>query len=144
LSVIAWDGHIIAADRQITTGGNRLYGHKIFQHGEIVIGAVGTLTKALGLKRWYLAGAKIEDMPEADSETHEGTSIIVISKKSVVHYYFDPDPVPIVGKQRCAWGCGKDLALGAMEMGADAIEAVKVACKYDVNCGMGVEWFKVR
>jgi hypothetical protein len=31
-----------------------------------------------------------------------------------------------------------------MEMGADAIEAVKVACKYDVNCGMGVEWFKVR
>jgi hypothetical protein len=34
--------------------------------------------------------------------------------------------------------------MGAMAMGANAIEAVKAANKLEINCGMGVEWFKMK
>jgi len=33
-----------------------------------------------------------------------------------------------------AIGSGRDLAFGAMEAGASAFDAVKIACKYDLNC----------
>jgi hypothetical protein len=35
-------------------------------------------------------------------------------------------------------GCGEQLALGAMEHGASAVNAVKVACKRNVHCGLPV------
>lgn len=34
-----------------------------------------------------------------------------------------------------AVGCGTELAIGAMEMGATAAQAVAVAIKYNVHCG---------
>lgn len=33
-----------------------------------------------------------------------------------------------------AVGCGSDLAYGALELGADAIAACRIACKRDLNC----------
>jgi hypothetical protein len=38
-----------------------------------------------------------------------------------------------------AMGSGGDYAFGAMEMGADAVKAVEVATKFDINTGMGVD-----
>lgn len=39
-----------------------------------------------------------------------------------------------------AIGIGTELALGAMAAGADAIEAVRIACQFHVDCGGGIDW----
>lgn len=39
-----------------------------------------------------------------------------------------------------AIGTGAQLAIGAMEHGATAIEAVEVACRRDINSGGKVQW----
>jgi hypothetical protein len=38
-----------------------------------------------------------------------------------------------------AWGIGCDFALGAMAMGADAVQAVEITNKFSIHCGMGVD-----
>jgi len=38
-----------------------------------------------------------------------------------------------------AWGSGRDYAMGAMEMGADARRAVEVTNVHSTDCGFGVE-----
>lgn len=39
-----------------------------------------------------------------------------------------------------AIGCGADFAYGAMEFGANPIEAVRAACKRDLFCALPVHW----
>ena len=39
-----------------------------------------------------------------------------------------------------AIGSGAQLAIGAMAMGATAVEAVEVACRYSNTCGLPVVW----
>lgn len=38
-----------------------------------------------------------------------------------------------------AAGSGADYAMGAMAAGKDAKEAVEIACRFDINCGLGVD-----
>lgn len=54
------------------------------------------------------------------------------NKAYMMHSYeYQPIEIPIPN----ALGSGQGYALGAMEMGATAEEAVAVACKYDPNTG---------
>jgi hypothetical protein len=41
-------------------------------------------------------------------------------------------------------GCGEDLAMGAMEHGATVTEAVEIACKYNIDCGLPVELMEIK
>jgi hypothetical protein len=43
-----------------------------------------------------------------------------------------------------AWGSGSEFAIGAMEMGATAIQAVQATSKHCVSCGFGVDFFDTR
>ena len=40
-----------------------------------------------------------------------------------------------------AWGSGRDFAMGAMQVGVDAVEAVRVANRHCVSCGNGIDHF---
>ena len=54
-------------------------------------------------------------------------------------WVYEGVPVPVQhGHTPIAFGHGRDFALGAMAMGANAKKAVEITNKYSLQCGNGV------
>ncbi len=142
MSVIAWDGASVAADRQATEDSTRTSCKKIIRirTGEILCD-VGDYPIGLALIDWYKKGCDPVKFPKIPK--NNGTKLIVFSASGVLEYETSHHGVP-VKEPFFAWGAGKDLAIGAMAMGASAREAVKVASRYNVLCGLGVTALTVR
>ena len=143
MSVIVWDGKTLAADRQGTTGGMRTTSTKIkkLSCGAIVAWS-GAAENGLELAQWWEDGADPGKWPAYQS-ADDWTRLIVAQKGQAVVY--EKRPVPqVVEDPFGAWGCGRDFAVGALAMGADARAAVKVACQFATGCGMGVDSFLVQ
>ena len=136
MTVIAWDGKTLAADRQGESGGLKSIVTKIFklETGEIV-GITGYLSEGLATIDWYKNGAKPDDYPISKDS---GTSMVVI-KDGVIHKYEDHYKPLIIRNSFYAFGSGRELAIGAMAMGADAEQEVEIACQYESGCGMGID-----
>lgn len=147
MSVVAWDGRTLAADKQGTSGGNKTTVSKIasVKDGKMLyaVAFVGLHTAGLRMLEWFAEGAEDEEFPNIVDDGDTLTSLIVASKKGLVVY--EQCPTPIVFKDKLqAWGSGASVALGAMAMGADARKAVEIACKYDIYCGLGIDSVTVK
>lgn len=143
MSIVAWDGKTIAADRQCTAGDLMLRATKIrrINNGDI-LAWTGTLENGMTLADWYERGADQKLWPTFQA-SDSWCRLIVVSKGRA--YSYEQLPVKQLVEDRfAAWGSGRDLAMGALAMGATAVEAVKVASRFSSTCGMGVESFKVR
>jgi len=143
MSILAYDGKIIAADRQATRGGSRCTCKKLLKVDGIVVGWVGVQVHGLVMMDWFFSGAKPSEFPDLGEERESCTRLIVATRRGLDVYEQSHRAMSYVDKFQ-AFGSGMDLAMGAMAAGASAIEAVKITCKYDINCGMGVDWFEVR
>jgi ATP-dependent protease HslVU (ClpYQ) peptidase subunit len=137
MSVVAWDGKCIAADRQMTCNDMRMLTTKMRRLDDgTVLAWTGLPGAGLMLVRWYVEG---KEWP--DGQQGENWSRLIVAKKDRVEMY-ERYPVPILVESAfMAWGSGQEFALGAMAMGATAIQAVDVANRFSVNCGFGVEWY---
>jgi hypothetical protein len=142
MSIVAWDGKILAADRQCTVTDTIFTIQKLWKlsSGEVVA-FVGIATEGLLIKQWYEAGAKPENWPECKEED-DRLKFIVASKEGCFFYDGEPIKIKVLDPFR-AWGIGREAALGAMAMGANAIEAVKIASKHVIGCGRGCDWVEV-
>lgn len=142
MSVVVWDGKTLAADKQGTCGDLMKKTTKIkrAESGDL-LAWVGTSEYGLVLAQWYENGCKPEDWPEFQ-KSDEWSRLIVVHKGKAYEYETTPTRQP-VETVPMAWGSGSDFALGALAMGADAAEAVRVASKYSVSCGFGVDAFRV-
>jgi ATP-dependent protease HslVU (ClpYQ) peptidase subunit len=142
MSIVVWDGKILAADKQAIFGDTIRTTRKLWKlESEEVIAVVGLLGNCLIVKQWFAAGAKQEEWPECQ-KSDEWAQLIVVSKDGC--FYYDSQPMKIeVLDPFCAWGVGREVALGAMEMGADAIKAVEIASKHISGCGQGCDWVEV-
>ena len=147
ISVVAWDGRTLAADRQGTSGGNKTTVTKIaaVQDGKMLyaVAFVGLHTAGLKMLEWFQEGAVEEDFPSIVDDGDSLTSLIVASKRGLVVYEQCPTPIFFKDKLQ-AWGSGASVALGALAMGADAKKAVEIACKYDIYCGLGIDAITVK
>lgn len=144
MSTVAWDGKTLAADRQSTQGDLAGVCNKIYQlaTGELVAW-VGMRCAGEVMMRWYTEGADLKAYPSFQSNNDLNCHFIVISVDGTAHEY-SQHPVAMLRSQKpWAWGSGRDFALGAMAMGANATQAVKVASQFDINTGMGVDYFDV-
>ena len=57
---------------------------------------------------------------------------------------YEDTHIPIEhGKEPCAFGHGRDFAYGVLAMGGTAEQAVQVANKYSVDCGIGVALYSL-
>ena len=142
MSIIAWDGKQIAADRQVVAGEIVQRGFKIkkLKNGEIV-GWTGNHAAGLLLVQWYENGADLDDWPEFQSS--EDWSHIIICRSSGL-YYTDSLPCWFKTKEKfTAFGSGRDVALGAMAAGASAKKAVEITNALCTSCGLGVDSFPV-
>ncbi|WP_316415289.1 hypothetical protein [Mesoterricola silvestris] len=142
MTVIAWDGKTLAADRQATNCGLASSCTKIqrFENGAIV-GMTGEIAGGLNLFKWYANGSDPEKWP-ARQATDDWSRLIVVENGKAFTYEHLPVPVP-VEDPFMAWGSGCDFAMGALAMGADARMAVEIASRFSDSCGMGVDAFDV-
>lgn len=156
----------IAADTQVTSGSQRAFGYrKLHQVGSSIMGWSGDCSYGMALKHYLRNGpaltlhdgvgvfgflrdfrASLQDKYQhgdapSDYFLQLGMTILVASPGGLfrvstclsVHQYL-----------RCiAIGSGGEYALGAMEMGASAEEAVAAACAWDTGCGGRIDCLEV-
>jgi len=144
MTVLAWDGTTFAADKLCCNGSTKKTVTKIFKsHCKIdgsitLLGITGNVSIGMEMVSWYERGAVDSEYPQSNRQEDRGCSLVVIDKDNVRVYESSPDPFVIEGKF-CAFGCGEEAALAAMECGANAARAVEVVCMYNNGCGNGID-----
>lgn len=131
MTVIAWDGKTIACDSQMSDNGIIQKTIKLHRVNDSWIASSGSSRAGVAMRQWIADGTK--DFPKLE-KIDEGTRMVVFSPSGITEYEASEYGVLLIG-DLLAWGSGCDLAIGAMEMGASAVEAVRVACKHEVHCG---------
>lgn len=149
MSVVAWDGTTLAADKQVTYGDMACLGKKLFlsDDGLTVMAKVGDSAHGAVMMEWYTevmaarsAGLEEPEFPKIESYADSFTILIVATPEGAMYFEQTGMGYPIrVYQGNMAWGSGREFAMGAMVMGASAIDAVGVAIDLDIHCGKGVE-----
>ena len=140
MTVIAWDGKMLAADKQATSSGLRVTCTKIRRAADgSLLAWTGDGAAGMLMANWYDAGQKADEYPKPQADKDEWARLVVI-RGGKIHTY-DRWPVLLTYEDKfMAFGSGRDFALGAMSMGATAKEAVEIACRFENGCGMGVDY----
>ncbi|CBJ38328.1 Conserved protein of unknown function, phage related [Ralstonia solanacearum CMR15] len=136
MTVIAWDGKTLAADKRATSIGLARAVTKIQRHEDLLLAMTGDWDVAAELREWFKAGAAPSDFPAKARE--DLASLIVVGTAGVWLYSTGPFPMPIES-EKAAFGSGRDFAEAAMHLGCTAIEAVSVACHFQSDCGNGID-----
>lgn len=135
MTVIAWDGKILAADKQTVWGTIPKPTTKIFTLSDGVrFGACGFKDNVEKFRRWVIEGRVRDQRPNIIGEFY---GILVEPNGLCFHYNEALEEHNIAGQW--AIGSGGDFAMGAMLAGKSAIEAVEIAIQLDVNSGIGVD-----
>ena len=138
MTVIAWDGRTLAADKRATSGGGIARTcTKVQRHGAALLGITGDWDVAMELREWFKAGADPAKFP-ARAKEGESTLIVIRPGGLIESYCSGPYPL-VIEEQRCAWGSGRDYAEAAMYLGHDARKAVEVASHFQTDCGNGID-----
>lgn len=149
MTTIAYQSGVMAADSQTTAqGGRRANVRKVFKVKGFLVGLAGSARIAMHLLDDFTVYAKGSTPPKImeikpDSSSEWAFLLVVTPKGHVYKYENGGKPWRLYGKFHSI-GCGSDYAMAAMEMGADAIKAVKVAAKFDINTGLPVKTIKLK
>lgn len=141
MTIIAWDGKTLAADRRQVQQGLACTVCKIFrfQHPRCLVGVAGAADGAAALLHWFQNGADPDQWPAIQQQS-ESRGVLMVIKEGGDILEFERGPIPVrFAPQQMALGSGRDYAMAAMHLGHGAIEAVNVACFFDVYCGNGVD-----
>jgi hypothetical protein len=129
VTTIAWDGKTLAVDSRMVGGtvirserAEKLYR---LSDGSWLAGC-GQMQDVLLAVRWYNEGAKPEDKP---SLSDEFAALILRGGEA---YRVEEKLIEwSVNAPFAAAGSGVELALGAMAAGASAVDAVRIAARFD-------------
>lgn len=140
MTVIAWDGKTLAADRRSVVNGTIRSVTKISRHPSRreLMAISGSLVDGLEVQNWYVSGGAPDSFPATCRQADNFARLIVISADGVRCYEGAPIPIKFDDK-RNAFGSGCDFAMAAMHMGCDAKQAVEVACALSSECGDGID-----
>lgn len=138
MTVIAWDGKTLAADKRASCSGLSRTVTKIRRIGDLLVGGSGDFDRVVAMFAWIEAGCKAEDFPAFQRDQDMSADMLVIDGGKVLKYERTPHPITFEDAY-FAMGSGRDYALAAMWLGQDARHAVIVASQLDVNCGNGID-----
>jgi hypothetical protein len=142
MTVIAWDGTTLAADKRAVSGGGiSRTCTKIWPYKDMLLGISGDWDIGAEVREWFKAGAEPEKFPKIALE--DKATFIVIGADGIRHYCRGPYPMWIEARC-CAWGAGRDFAEAAMYLGRDAYKAIEVACHFQSDCGNGIDTLQLR
>ncbi len=144
MTTIAWDGKTLATDSRATHGDvvesdgiKKLFRLKLSHSKYAACAVCGDYVQALKIIEWVEAGMG-DDFPEIDKD--RSASLICLRKSKTLDIYRSVDKgFPLPHKGAYADGSGWELALGAMDNGATAVNAVKIAIGRDIHSGGKVQ-----
>ena len=145
MSVIAFDGVTMAADKQMTNGNGIVQVTKVLLHvhkytseeKRYLIGVTGCAGDLDTFYQWWLTGHG-NDIPYPHNFRFNGSAALVATKDYLYLYEAADRPEKLETRQH-AIGSGRDFARTAMLLGKTASEAVGIASHFDAFCGMGVD-----
>lgn len=139
MSVLAWDGRLLATDRQITSGSTIATSmRKQQRHGDELLGYVGSAAASIAMRDWCIDGAAVAQFPKIKPEV-TAVLVVVHADGTLSEYSAEPFAIRYDAGQPFAVGSGEAAALAAMRCGKSAEEAVRIACEVDIYCGGGVD-----
>lgn len=140
MSVIAWDGQSLAADKRASLGTLIRTVTKVFRVDATTLAAYsGDADAGEELLAWFKAGAEAHTFPKSARDSG-GSSVLMVVWSDGAIWRFETTPYAVkFPPQQFAIGSGRDFALAAMHLGKTAAEAVEVACVFDSGCGNGVD-----
>ena len=139
MTVIAWDGTTLAADKRAIAGGSivrtctKIRRITYSEPGwtkplPALLAITGCWDTGAEMREWWIAGADPAAFPPKARE--DKATLIVIRKHGRIDT-FGIGPLPMaIEAERCAWGSGRDYAEAAMYLGHPAEKAVRVACEF--------------
>lgn len=140
MTVIAWDGKTLAADRRMGS-----YCHRTVtkiarsERTGALMGASGTGCGGAELMAWYEAGADPQSWPEFHRKGDEASVMCVVTvDRRVFEYNGTPHPIEC-HDPNYSLGSGRDVARTAMHLGLDAWRAVELANELCSECGNGID-----
>ncbi len=138
MTVIAWDGTTLAADKRMSCGGHVNTVTKLRRAGEYLVGFSGSAKGMRAFVSWIEGGMDPATFPKPTNDDDAIYALAIRSDGTV--WKFEATPWPIMLEDRFASaGSGRDYARAAMHLGKNAREAVEIACLFDENCGNGVD-----
>ena len=138
MSVLAWDGKTLAADKRVTSAGLARTTTKIFRFENCLLGITGNIDQGMEMIDWYRNGQNPKEFPASQRDKDDWALLVVVDKNGVGFYERTPFRCNVEDRIFAA-GSGRDYALAAMHFGKSAFEAVAVASFFDVNCGNGID-----
>jgi 20S proteasome alpha/beta subunit len=142
MSVIAWDGKTLAADKRASFGTTIRTTTKIFRHGNALLAYAGDSAHGEEVRAWWMRGADPDDFPRSQRDKDDWAGLLVIRRgeHGPVIARYERTPYPIYFEdEHFSIGSGREFALAAMYLGCDARRAVEVACALDSGCGNGID-----
>jgi hypothetical protein len=126
---------MIVADTTINDNGTAFFSRKVarIKHD----GAHSIIAGAGSLHVYKRAiESHMENMEKFDPNLKDYTDIVRLDKAGKMFVWDNMGCVESeIQEKFWAVGSGRDLALGALAMGATEIEAIQIACRYDMNSG---------
>lgn len=139
MTVIAWDGKTLAADKRASYGGMICTVTKIQKINGLLVGGSGDMCHVLSLIEWVRGGRNIDKFPKHQEDKDDFTGFLVVELDGTTSIY-ERTPYPIKYEQdHVAIGSGREYARAALHLGCNAQEAVCVAIKLDSGCGNGID-----
>lgn len=139
MTVIAWDGKTLAADRRAVQGGFCFASTKIFRVNDFLVGFSGNASRGGEYLAWLREGGDPKKFPENKDENDCFVWLLVIRADGTIEKYENSGYPIIVDEKHFALGSGQDFATAAMYLGFDAVKAVEVASRFDEGCGNGID-----
>jgi len=142
MTTIAWDGKTLACDSQATCNDVVMSSttKKIFKNvgPYAAVAGAGSQGQVVEWISWIKSG-KNGDAPET-----KVTMLCIKPNGRGVVIFTGQSQEEITLTKNSAEGSGMDIAIGAMDAGKSAIEAVKIAIKRDIHSGGKVQSYTVR
>lgn len=138
MTVIAWDGKTLAADRMMEMNGGKFPITKIRRLADgALIGEAGDMPRSRQLAEWVDGGCVAGELTAPVGDLYARVLHIRADGKAVL--YANNDQPIIVEQPFMAIGSGQDYANTAMYLGHDARQAVAIASELCSSCGMGID-----
>ena len=140
MTTIAWDGTTLAADRAAWSNGMKYRVRKVHKvqapdGRTFLVALAGDGHFAPSLLKWMRGGQH----PGKSPDEHATIAIVIDEKRRVWRMSSDSLCYCQVLEKVHASGAGQDFAIGALEAGATAVQAIKIAAKRSDMAGLGVD-----
>ena len=144
MTTIVWDGTALAGDRLTTWGNEWSRSRKVYKVRDVkgrvfLFGACGLTEDGILFRQWLKSGQT--QYPQREMKSNESHALIVNERLRVFHMSEKFVMVPVL-RRFWAIGTGCEFALGALECGKSAADAVRIAARRDRNTGLGVDVVK--